>query len=579
MVCEGAGQCATLQDVPNVADELRGIRLFAGVADELVDAIAQRATLRRLEAGNYLFRRDDPGDTLFVVAAGSIELTETGGVADSVLGHGEAIGELSLLTGEPRSASARARRDTDLIAITRDDFQRMLEAEPGFAVALVRVLGERLHRTARADPVIRRPRTIAVVPLHDGVPVDRIVDDLHDQLRAMGSAVRIDGGDMSSETLDRAETANDWVLLAAQSANRDDAWTSYCIRQADRVIGLASRAAVEVPGRELDRLAGCDLAFVAPTGVEPDVEGWLDLLEPRAVHILREGSREAMARTARRLAGKSVGVVLSGGGARGLAHIGVLEELQRAGVVVDRIGAVSMGASVGSLFAEGRPADEVAEVLDATYVRDTPLRGRTIPIVALSRGVRGFATQHRVHGERRIEGLEIPFYCVSSDLAAQRLVVHKRGLVAVAVSASQALPAFVPPVLDGERMLLDGAIFSNLPVEPMRETGEGPVIAVDVSGRLPRPRPPRSRIPFVRRWIAGPAAAWAPPITETVLRSILLGNVASDAAARESADLVIQPQLRGVSTMRFRDLEGIRRLGREAVQEAATAGALAAFTG
>jgi predicted acylesterase/phospholipase RssA len=79
----------------------------------------------------------------------------------------------------------------------------------------------------------------------------------------------------------------------------------------------------------------------------------------------------------------------------------------------------------------------------------------------------------------------------------------------------------------------------------------------------------------VRRWVAGPAAEWAPPITETVLRSILLGNVASDAAAREAADVVIQPSLRGVPTMRFRDLEGIRKLGREAVQEAVEAGALA----
>jgi NTE family protein len=334
-----------------------------------------------------------------------------------------------------------------------------------------------------------------------------------------------------------------------------------------------------VPGSGLDRLTGCDLAFVSPSGIEPDLEGWLVALQPRAVHVLREHSRDGIRRTARRLAGTSVGVVLSGGGARGLAHIGVIEELQRAGVVIDRIGSVSMGAAVGSLFAEGRSADEVAEIIDAAYVRDTPLRGRTIPIVALSRGVQGFAAQHRIHGERRIEGLDIPFYCVSSDLAAQSLVIHRRGLVAVAVSASQALPAFVPPVQDGERMLLDGAIFSNLPVEPMREMGEGPVIAVDVSGRLPRPRPPRSRVPIVRRWIAGPAATWAPPITETVLRSILLGNVASDAAARESADLVIQPQLRGVSTMRFRDLEGIRQLGRDAVQESVASGALAKLAG
>jgi NTE family protein len=346
------------------------------------------------------------------------------------------------------------------------------------------------------------------------------------------------------------------------------------VRQADRVVAVATRADAVASSRDLEKLHGCDLAFQCPPGVEPDLAAWLDGLESRTVHLLRDGSADGVARMARRLAGKSIGVVLSGGGARGLAHIGVLEELQRAGVVVDRIGSVSMGAAVGSLFAEGRSADEVAEIIDAAYVHDTPLRGRTIPIVALSRGLRGFETQHRIHGERRIEGLDIPFYCVSSDLVEQRLVVHRRGLVAVAVSASQALPAFVPPVQDGDRMLVDGAIFSNLPVEPMRETGEGPVIAVDVSGRLPRPRPPRSRVPFLRRWIAGPAAEWAPPITETLLRSILLGNVATDAAARESADVVIQPNLRGVATMRFRDLEGIRRLGREAVRDAVESGAL-----
>ena len=561
-----------------VADQLRGIPLFAGVAGELVEAVAARATHRRLVAGEWLFHVNDPGDTLYVVAAGSIELLgETGTASISVLGRGEAIGELSLLTGEPRSASARARRDTDVIAIRRDDFNRMLDAEPGFALALVRVLGERL-RVASAEPVTRRPRTIAVLPLHEGTPVDSVVEGLYAELAKMGAVVRFAGPELSSEALDQAEAANDWVLLAATSASRDDSWTSYCIRQADRVIALAARA-IDVVGPGVEQLSGCDIAYLSPSGSEPELEGWLDVITPRAIHVLRDGGLDGIRRTARRLAGRSVGVVLSGGGARGLAHIGVLEELQRAGVVIDRIGAVSMGATIGSLFAEGRPVDEVAEIVDATYVRDTPLRGRTIPIVALSRGVHGFAAQHRIHGERRIEGLDIPFYCVSSDLAAQSLVVHRRGLVAVAVSASQALPAFVPPVQDGERMLLDGAIFSNLPVQPMREMGEGPVIAVDVSGRLPRPRPPRSRVPFVRRWIAGPAAAWAPPITETVLRSILLGNVASDAAARESADVVIQPQLRGVSTMRFRDLEGIRRLGRDAVQESIASGALSRVVG
>jgi len=145
------------------------------------------------------------------------------------------------------------------------------------------------------------------------------------------------------------------------------------------------------------------------------------------------------------------------------------------------------------------------------------------------------------------------------------------------VSATQALPAFVPPVKDGDRLLIDGGVLNNLPVDPMISTGEGPVVAIDVSGALPPPRPPRSRLPWLRRWIVGPSAEYAPPITETVLRSILLGNALTDAAARERAHAVIRPQLRGVSTMRFRDLESIRRLGQEAARQAIAEGTLDAL--
>jgi NTE family protein len=325
-------------------------------------------------------------------------------------------------------------------------------------------------------------------------------------------------------------------------------------------------------------LRGCDLAYLAAAGAEPPLEKWMEALDPRTTHILRAGSPAGTRRMARRLAGRAVGVVLSGGGARGLAHVGVIEELQRAGYEIDRIGGASMGGMIGSLFAEERSADECMEILEAEYVRTTPLAGRTIPLVSLSRGVRGYAAQHRLHGERHIEGLGVSFYCVSADLATQRLVVHRRGLVAVAVSATQALPAFVPPVKDGDHILVDGGILNNLPVDPMISTGEGPVIAVDVSGALPPPRPPHSRLPLVRRWIVGPAAEWAPSITETLLRSILLGNVLTDAAARERAHAVIRPTLRGVPTMRFRNLDSIRRLGREAAREAIEDGRLAACT-
>ena len=565
-----------------VAEDLAAVPLFAELAPEQLVRLAAAAEMRRLQAGEWLFHQGDRGDSLYVVTAGSIDLVAEQGAPTVVrtLGRGQCVGELAILTGEPRLFGARAHRDSELARVSRDDVEALLLAEPSFGLGLTRILAERLRRgPAPADNASAAPRIIALVALHASAPVQRLAGELAEALGGMGSLARADPTDhpLPLSTLDRLESEHDRVLLVATSPSRDDAWTEFCLRQSDRVVAVASlrHDAHAMPVGE--RLRGCDLAWVGPAGVEPPLAGWMDALDPRTTHIVRSGSQAGVRRMARRLAGRSLGIVLSGGGARGVAHVGVIEELQREGYEVDRIAGASMGGMVGSLFAEQRSADECMAVLDAEYVRTTPLAGRTIPLVALSRGLKGFAAQHRLHGERTIEGLDVNFYCVSADLATQRLVVHRRGLVAVAVSATQALPAFVPPVRDGERLLIDGGVLNNLPVDPMVATGEGPVIAVDVSGALPAPRPPRSRLPFLRRWIVGPAAEWAPPITETLLRSILLGNVLTDAAARERAHAVIRPRLRGVPTMRFRDLESIRRLGREAAREAIAEGRLAAL--
>jgi predicted acylesterase/phospholipase RssA len=554
------------------------VPLFAALPPEQLERLARSCSTRHLQAGEWLFHQGDPADSLYVVTAGSVDVVGEGPTATVVgtVGRGQCIGELGLVTGEPRSLGARAHRDSDLARISRVDFDALLLAEPSFGAALTHVLGERLRLIGvPTEAAMAPPRVIGLVPLHAGAPVATVAEGLTAAFRDMGRVARLDGADpVTLETLDRLEAEHDRVLLVGAAPEHDDPWTSYCLRQSDLVIGVASRPRDLPAAPEAGRARGCDLAFVAPAGVEADLHGWMEALEPRTTHILRAGGVTGVRRMARRLAGRALGVVLSGGGARGLAHIGVIEELQQAGYEIDRIGGASIGGMVGSLFAEERSPDECMAVMEAEYVRTSPLKGRTIPLVGLSRGVRGFAAQHRVHGQRRIEGLGVNFFCVSADLATQRLVVHRRGLVAVAVSATQALPGFVPPVKDGDRILVDGAILNNLPVGPMISTGEGPVIAIDVAGALPPPRPPRSRVPRLRRWIVGPAAAWAPPIHETLLRSILLGNVTTDAAARARADAVIRPNLRGVATMRFRDLESVRHRGREAAQRALEEGRL-----
>jgi predicted acylesterase/phospholipase RssA len=290
---------------------------------------------------------------------------------------------------------------------------------------------------------------------------------------------------------------------SAQSASGEDGdWSGFCRRQADRVVEIGAPA-------------------------------------PEA------------ARLARRLAGRAVGVVLSGGGARGLAHIGVLEALSEAGVVVDRVGGCSMGALVGAQFALGRDPVEIRERCRAELVERNPLGDYTVPRIALTRGRRGRAMLERLLGEARIEDLPRDFFCVSSDLVAGTLAVHREGRLADAVAASVALPGIVPPVRLGGRVLVDGGVLDNLPVGEMAAAGEGPVIAVDVTARYD----PSAR--------AG--------IRETLLRTLVLGSSDTSAAAQAHADLVVEPDVAGIGMLDFARLDDLVQRGREGARWALNA--------
>jgi predicted acylesterase/phospholipase RssA len=299
------------------------------------------------------------------------------------------------------------------------------------------------------------------------------------------------------------------------------------------------------------------------------VHEWTKALVPKRRFRVEDGTgwRAGVEAAARRLAGRSTGVVLSGGGARGFAHIGVLEELLAAGVTIDRVGGVSCGAWIGAMFALGMDPDEIDARCYEDWVRRNPLTDYTFPRTAMIRGQRV-----RAVFERNLPGLieELPrdYFCVSCDLVAGELIVHREGPLDVAAAASQCLPGLAPPVaLDG-RLLIDGGVLNNLPVDVMAATREGPVIAVDVTTRY---RPPASDGQRRRR-SSNANGLWdnhtpRPSVLETISRALVLGSVDTEQAAREHADIVIQPVEPDVGMLEWHQLDRVRERGRRAARE------------
>lgn len=177
---------------------------------------------------------------------------------------------------------------------------------------------------------------------------------------------------------------------------------------------------------------------------------------------------------------KKVALVLGSGGARGYAHIGVIEELQARGYEIGCIAGCSMGAVVGGIFAAGkldeyREWTESLDYLDVLRLLDVSFRLGAI------RGERVFGRIHEIVGDIDIEQLPIPFTAVATDLTNQQEIWFQEGCLHQAMRASAAIPSLFTPVIQGKRMLVDGGLLNPLPIVPVVSSHCDLIVAVNLN--------------------------------------------------------------------------------------------------
>lgn len=537
---------------------LAGVPLFHGVAPETLDALEREGTHRHLDAGAWLFREGDPAEALFVLRSGRLRITVAGDDETRIvreLGPGAALGELGLLTGSARSAGAQAVRDCELLEVSKGTFAALLEGDHGFASAVAVELARQLQASGGLDAPTIRPRVFSVASLAAGIDTARFTASLVRELRRHGTVAALRGdesADDRSAALARAEASSDFVVLEAGAGSPDPGWAAFAVRQADRALLLADG---ETPIERLAgrQIGGCDLVLLAPLPSGATAL-WLDAVAPRAHHLVYGAAFDAgVARVARRISGRSLGVVLSGGGARGFAHIGVIAALAESGFEIDRLGGCSMGAYIAGMSALGLDAEQIRDRCHDELVQRAPFNDWTLPRVALIRSRKAARMLERVFGELQVEELPRPLFTVSADLLSSRIVVHRRGPLLEAVGASMSIPGLVPPVPRGGRLLVDGGVLNNLPVDLMDDMPEGPIVAVDVVRRLETQPGETARIPS---------------IMETMSRATVLGSVERAEQNRRLATLCISPEVQDIGLREFKALDRAVAAGRAAAAAA-----------
>lgn len=560
---------------------------FDATGEADVASLQSRLRWRTVDQGQALYRAGEPADMAYLVVSGRFEVRQedeaSGGQARSYAGRGAILGETAVFDAAERLQSAIAIRDSHVVEVPRD----VADASPAFLRRLAGTMVERTVRGGRhgAEGAI----SIALVPASDGAPVAAVAAALARRMSDWGTVIRLSSAVVDerfgragvaqsgsadafglplASWLDQQERSHDVVLHEVDAT--PSPWTHRCLRQVDTVVVVAgadddaSVGALEADVTRRVPQLPVELVLVHPDDRQrpTDTMRWLTPREIRAHHHVRLGRDSDMDRLARRLSGRAVGLALSGGGARGYVHIGLLRAMEERGLPVDMVVGTSMGAVVAAGYALEQRA-EACHALAKDFGDRKKVLDYTLPLVALTRSRKVTHLLQAMYGEdTRIEDLWIPFACVSASLTHSEPRVHETGPLWRAVRASAAIPGVFTPVLseaNGE-VLVDGGVMNNFPVDVLREMlGPGTVIASNAYGGREHARAmafaddvsgwrmlAQKILPFGRR-----NKIRAPTILGTLMRATSLGSKYAMAGMDQYADLVVRYPTGGTSSLQF----------------------------
>ncbi len=596
----------------------RHLRALFGELD--ADALSLlRRELRWVEvaAGQTLMTQGEAGDCVYLSISGRLRayVRDEDGTERLVreMSRGQVIGEMALYTDEPRSATVVALRDSVLVRLDKPAFLQLLAGSVALSMALTRQLIRRLQAVpTRAD--LARPVAIALLPITAGVAARDFADALAAQLRQVPGAhgtraeggvcvldaaaidaalgqnglARSDPGDTAANRrialyLDEVEAGHDTVLLLADDA--PTAWTQRCTRHCDEMLLLADATrppalhATETTflAQRAGRAEAAEVLVLlhpADTRCPQGTAAWL-ARRPVADHVhVRAALPRDMARLARIQSRTAVGLVLAGGGARGLAHLGIAQALAQQGIEFDFVGGTSIGSVMAVLLASDRPLDEVVAVARRGFTNKPTGDYNWLPLISLIRGrrLRRIVESGRVELLGHAGGVEDLWkncYCVASNYSQAREQVLSRGDAVKAMLASAAIPGALPPVLMDGELLCDGGTFNNFPVDVMRaRRGVGKVIGVDLAFRKPR-RIEHDEIPGPWALLRDRLRPYKsrryrlPSLVAYLMNVTILYSSSRQLQSRRLVDLHFNPPLERVGMLQWNRFDSIVAQGRE----------------
>ncbi len=577
--------------------------LFGSLDMATFEDIQSELSWVQVVRGERLIQQGDMDNNLYVLVSGRLQAVAMNEAEEEqVVGEitvGESVGEMQMLTGEPRSVSVDAIRDSWLVKLSKARFDRLVTNYPQMLHHISKLVIKRLQHTMRSSAESRSNFAIdfVLVPASPDIPLDEFSLQLATAIEKFGSTLVL-----KSDTFDAhlgvpgaaqspIDDPNDirlavWLNEQAIKYNvrvyQTDfsvtPWTQRCLRQADQIliVGWANgdpnlnEIETEILNQDVSRGAVRKHLVLLHPNSNKQPSGTIKWLNQRQIyqhHHIRWEREADYERLARFVTRRATGLVFGSGGARGFAHLGVLRAIEELGLEIDLVGGTSFGALVGGLYAMGYDYQtlhkEAKQLTNPKVILDY-----TIPITSFMTGTKFTNLMHQLFAERQIEDTWRNFFCVTTNLTKGVQNIHRQGPLWKHIRSSCSLPLVFPPALHNTELLVDGGLMNTVPLDVMQNLSDGGlIIGVDVSAEEDL----HDNYQFGSS-LSGWEILWSrlnpfkqtiktPSLLPILMRMGELQSASRRKAQSDIADLYIRPPVENIGTMDFGAFEDIIEIG------------------
>lgn len=580
---------------------------FETKSEDFLRRTREKVCFLEVPAGAILLKEGDRDDDVYFVLRGRLRAVKSRprGRNETLgeIGRGETIGELALLLGEPRSATIVALRDSIVARLGSADFQELLTMEPKLVLTMARGVIQRYRHAERMRQPPRKPVNVCFLALHPDLDTLGFASVLAEARQTYGGQVPLLDGRAAAKALGlqevrfedrskivewvtRMEATSESLFLVADPC--PSAWTALCVCLADEIFLLADADHDPALTRLEQELFEGDRALHAamhtlvllhdPAKKSPrGTARWLDNHPVHRHFHFRRGHAPDLRRLARVLAGRAVGFVLAGGGARAFVHFGVINALGEAGIEPDFLGGTSMGATAAGWRAMDLRGQDYVDAGRKVYLNKPTSDINPLPMLSVIRGRRvrritEEAVTDTAGSAIDIEDTWIPFFCIATNLSLAEQAVLQRGSMAKSLLASFSIPGALPPILIDGQLMVDGGTFNNFPVDVMESQGVGKIIGVVASqGRAPHV--PLQELPDNFSLLldslrpAHKRRYKIPLLPEILLSATISSSVSRQRLAIDRVDLLFQPKVHRIGLLEWEKYDEIIREAHEKTRE------------